>query len=139
MFADAKPLPLQHYSVFAERCVVNFRVGTALCSRDLNFGLPGKKKDVDREARFLEGRVDGEVCGDLGALCHDRKGAFGRSYPIDDRIFRRNERRQGGGVEPWGKTASEGSRVLYPSLSGFPIHNTYYYDKKSDGETTVDN
>ena len=75
-------------SVFTERDVVHFRVGTALCPRDLNFGLPGKKKDVDREARFLEGRMDGEVCGDLGALCHDRKGAFGRSYPIDDRIFR---------------------------------------------------
>ena len=41
------------------------------------------------------------------ALCHDRKGAFGRSYPIDDRIFRRNEP---------GETASKRSRVVYPSL-----------------------
>lgn len=40
-------------SVFTERDVVHFRVGTALCPRDLNFGLPGKKKDVDCEARFL--------------------------------------------------------------------------------------
>ena len=47
------------------------------------------------------------------ALCHDRKGAFGRSYPVDDRIFRRNEGR--GGVEP-GETASKRSRVVYPSL-----------------------
>ena len=40
-----------------------------MCPRDLNFGLPGKKKDVDREARFLRGRrMDGEVWG-FGRHC----------------------------------------------------------------------
>ena len=51
VFADSKSLPPQH-SAFDERDVVHFRVGTALCPRDLNFGLPGKKKDVDREGKI---------------------------------------------------------------------------------------
>ena len=61
--------------------------------------------------------MDGEVCGDLGALCHDRKGAFGRSYPIDDRVFRENER-LGGGVVRAGENG-KCRRVVYPSLGGF--------------------